>query len=135
MTGGVKRAVDYIGIGTLLVGVVVLVVAALALRSAQRSVQLAEKRQDYLLEEQERMEFLREEHKSLQVDLERERQECKNLREALKRERQERSEVQRDADLAHQEALGAAARHLRGRMDDYIRDLEEDTSPGIRRVK
>jgi LPS O-antigen subunit length determinant protein (WzzB/FepE family) len=86
--------VDYVEVGTLFGIVVILVIAVLTLRSAQRSVQLAETRYDYLLEEKERMEFMREEHKNLQEELERERQESQSLQEALKRERQERLQAQ-----------------------------------------
>ncbi len=134
MSGGVERTVDYVGIGTLFVGVVILVVAALAWRSAQRAVQLAEQRQDYLLEEQERMKFWREENKSLQEELERERKESQSLQEALKRERHERLRAQHSAEFAQQEALREVTQQLRGRMDTYLKELEDNRS-GIRRVK
>ncbi len=140
---------DYVEVGTLFGIVVILVVAVLTLRSAQRSVQLAETRYDYLLEEKERMEFMREEHKSLQEELERERQECQSLQkalkqerqesqslqEALKREGQERLQAQRRAERAEQEALREATQQLRERMDNYLEELEENGRPAIRRVK
>jgi gas vesicle protein len=127
--------VDYVEVGTLFGTVVILVVAVLTLRSAQRSVQLAETRYDYLLEEKERMEFMREEHKSLQEELERERQECQSLQEALKQEGQERLQAQLRAERAEQEALREATQQLRERMDNYLEELEENGRPAIRRVK
>lgn len=126
---------DYVGVGTLLIGVVVLVVAVLALRNAQRSVQLAEDRHDYLLEEKERMEFMREEHKSLQEELEQKRQETQTLNEALKQEQQERLQAQRRAEHAEQEALRVVTQRLRKQMDTYLNDLEGTGELGIRRVK
>ncbi len=126
---------NYVEVGTLIVGVVVLVVAVLALRNAQRSVQLAENRQDYLLEEKERMEFMREEHKSLQEELEHKRQEFQTLQEALKREKQERLQAQRRAERAEQDALRVATQQLRERMDNYLNELEGTGELAIRRVK
>lgn len=133
---------DYVGIGTLLIGVVILVVAVLALRNTQRSVQLAEDRQDYLLEEQKRMEAMREEHKGLQEELKRlqeelehKRQETQTLNEALKQEQQERLQAQRRAEHAEQEALRTATLRLRKQMDTYLNDLEGTGELGIRRVK
>ena len=126
---------EYVEVGTLLVGVVILVIAVLALRNTQRSVQLAEYRQDYLLEEKERMEFMREEHKRLQEELEHKRQETQTLNEALKQEQQERLEAQRRAEHAEQEALRTATQRLRKQMDTYLNDLEGTGELGIRRVK
>jgi predicted Holliday junction resolvase-like endonuclease len=97
---------DYLGISTLFVSIVILVVTVLAMRSAQKSVELAERRQEYLLEERQRMEFMREEHKSLREELERERQESQGLQEALKRERQERLQAQHSAEVAQQKLSG-----------------------------
>jgi biopolymer transport protein ExbB/TolQ len=130
--------VDYIEvveIGTLVVGVVILVIAVLTLRNAQRSVQLAEKREEYLIEERERMEFMRQEHKSLQEELAQERQESQSLQEALKQERQERLQAQQRAERAEQEALREATQQLRERMDNYLNELEGTGELAIRRVK
>jgi hypothetical protein len=45
-------------------------------------------------------------------------------------------EAQRRAEQAEQEALMGATRQLREWMDHYLKELEEDTDPGIiRRVK
>ena len=126
---------DYVALGTLFVIVVILVVAVLTLRNVRSSVLLAEKREEYLLEERERMEFMREEYKSLQEELEREHQECQSLQEALKRERQERIQAQHSAELAQQEALREATQQLRERMDYYLEELEESGRPAIRRAK
>ncbi len=126
---------DYVGIGTLVVGVVVLVVAVLTLRNAQRSVQLAETRQEYLIEERERVELMREEHKWLQEELEHKRQEAQTLQEALKKEQQERLQAQRRAEHAEQEALRTATLRLRKQMDNYLNELEGTGEIGIRRVK
>jgi Skp family chaperone for outer membrane proteins len=126
---------DYAGVGTLFVSIATLVVATLAWRSAQRAVGLAERREEYLIDEQERMEFMREEHKSLQEELERKREESQSLHETLTRERQERLQAQQSAELAHQQALREATQHLRERMDNYLQELEESGRPGIRRVK
>ncbi len=126
---------DYVEVGTLVVGIVILVIAVLTLRNAQRSVLLAEKREEYLLEERERMEFMRQEHKSLQEDLEQEREESQSLQEALKQERQERLQAQQKAERAEQEALRVATQQLRERMDNYLNELEGTGELGIRRVK
>ena len=131
-----QKKVDYLAVGTLFVGVLTLLFAVLAWRSAQRSVALAEKRDEYLIEERERMEFMRQEHRSLQEELEREREELQSVQEALKRERQERLQAQHNAEVAHQEALREATQQLRERMGNYLQELEETGSkPGIRRVK
>jgi uncharacterized protein (DUF3084 family) len=128
--------VDYVEVGTLFVGVLTLLFAVLAWRSARRSVALAQKRHEYLIEEQERMEFMRQEHRSLQEELEREREELQSVQEALKQERQERLEAEQRAQSAHQEALREATQQLRERMGTYLKELEEDDSrQGIRRVK
>ena len=126
---------DYVEVGTLVVGIVILVIAVLTLRNAQRSALLAEKREEYLLEERERMEFMRQEHKSLQEELEQERQESQSLQEALKQERQERLQAQQRAERAEQEALREATHQLRERMDNYLNELEGTGELGIRRVK
>jgi biopolymer transport protein ExbB/TolQ len=127
--------VDYVEVGTLVVGIVILVVAVLTLRNTQRSVLLAEKREEYLLEERERMEFMRQEHKRLQEELELERQESQSLQEAVKQERQERLQAQQRAERAEQEALRQATQQLRERMDNYLNELEGTGELGIRRVK
>jgi biopolymer transport protein ExbB/TolQ len=127
--------VDYVEVGTLGVGIVILLIAVLTWRNAQRSVQLAEKREEYLLEERERMEFMRQEHKSLREEIKQEREESQSLQEALKQERQERLQAQQRAERAEQEALRQATQQLRERMDDYLNELEGTGELGIRRVK
>jgi biopolymer transport protein ExbB/TolQ len=126
---------DFIDVGTLVVGVITLVVAALALRSGRRAAHLAEERNEYLLQEQNRLGALREEHKGLREDLQRERQARWSLQEELTQERQERLEAQQKAEQAVQEALKAATQQLRVRMEHYLSELEEEEQPDIRRVK
>ena len=127
--------VDFVGVGTLFVVVLILVVAVLTLRNARRAAQLAEERNDYLLEEQTRLNALREEHQGLRKDLQSERQARWSLQEELKQERQERLEAQQRAEQAEQEALRGATQQLRERMDQYLNELEEEGRPDIRRVK
>jgi uncharacterized membrane protein YhiD involved in acid resistance len=123
-------------VGALLVGIVTLLVAVLTLRSARSAVQLAEARNEYLREEQTRLAQLREQHKTLKEELVRERQERWSLQEELNQEHGERLEAQRRAEQAEQEALKRATQQLRERMGHYLKELEEDTQPGImRRVK
>ena len=127
---------DLGGVGALLVGIVTLVVAVLTLRSARSAVQLAEARNEYLREEQTRLNQLREQHKTLKEELVRERQERWSLQEELNEEQGERLEAQRRAEQAEQEALRGATQQLRERMANYLKELEEGTQPGImRRVK
>jgi len=133
-----KLMVDFVSFGTLFVGVITLVVVVLALRSTQGAARLAEERNEYLKEEQERLALLSEERRSLYEELERERQQRKSLQEELNYEHQQRLEAQERAEWAEQEALKGAAQQLRQRMDHYLNELEEkeDTHPGgIRRVK
>jgi biopolymer transport protein ExbB/TolQ len=130
---------DFVSLGLLFVGVVgvtTLVVAVLALRSSQTAVWLAERRNEHLEEERDRLALLSEEHKSLYEELERERQQRRNLEEELDHERQQRLEAEQRAERAHQEALKGAAQQLRERMDHYLVELEEkeDTDPGFRLV-
>ena len=123
-------------IGALLVGTAALVVGVLTLRSARKSVGLAEDRMQYLREEQERLEHLRQERQAVADELERERQERRALAEELERDREARLEAQQSAAQAAQEAQREAASRLRARLDDYLKELQEDTTPGgIRRVK
>ena len=130
------ETMDIVGISALCVGVLILVVVLLTLRSAKSAVRLAEVRNEYLREEQERLEHLREAHKVLQEELVRERQERWSLQEQLNQEQAQRLEAQRRAELAEQEALKQATQQLREQMDHYIKELEEGTQPGlIRRVK
>ena len=130
------ETMDIVDVGALCVGVLILVVAVLTLRSAKSAVRLAEARNEYLREEQERLEHLREAHKVLQEELVRERQERWSLQEQLNQEQAQRLEAQRRAELAEQEALKQATQQLREQMDHYIKELEEGTQPGlIRRVK
>lgn len=134
-SGGVLLLV---GVGTLLlVGIATLIVGILTLRSAREAVGLAEGRMRYLSEEQERLEHLRQERQAWADELVRERQERRALADELEREREERLEAQRRAQLAAREAQREAAARLRGRLDGYLKELqEEDTSPGgMRRVK
>ncbi len=126
---------DFVIIGTLVVGVVTLVVAVLTLRNAQRAAQLAEERNEYLLVEQTRLKALREEHQGLREDLLAERQARWSLQEELKQERQARLEAQQRAEKAEQEALRRATQQLREQMDHYLNELEEEGQPDIRRVK
>ena len=128
--------IDLGAVGALLVGIVTLLVAVLTLRSARSAVQLAEARNEYLREEQTRLAQLREQHKTLKEELVRERQERWSLQEKLNQEQGERLEAQRRAEQAEQEALKRATQQLRERMGHYLKELEEDTQPGImRRVK
>ena len=130
------ETMDVVGAGALLVGIVTLCVAALTLRSARSAVQLAETRNEYLREEQTRLAQLREQLKVLKEELARERQERWSLQEELNQEQGKRLEAQRRAEQAEQEALMGATQQLRERMDHYLKELEEDTQPGvIRRVK
>jgi Tfp pilus assembly protein PilN len=130
------ETMDIVDVGALCVGVLILVVVLLTLRSAKSAVRLAEVRNEYLREEQERLEHLREAHKVLQEELVRERQERWSLQEQLNQEQGQRLEAQRRAELAEQEALKQATQQLREQMDHYIKELEEGTQPGlIRRVK
>jgi uncharacterized membrane protein YhiD involved in acid resistance len=127
---------DLGGVGALLVGIITLVVAVLTLRSARSAVQLAEARNEYLREEQTRLNQLREQHKTLKEELVRERQERWSLQEELNEEQGERLEAQRRAEQAEQEALRGATQQLRERMANYLKELEEGTQPGLmRRVK
>ena len=127
---------DLGGVGALLVGIVTLVVAVLTLRSARSAVQLAEARNEYLREEQTRLAQLHEQLKVLKEELARERHERWSLQEELNQEHGKRLEAQRRAEQAEQEALMGATQQLRERMDHYLKELEEDTQPGvIRRVK
>ena len=127
---------DLVNVGALLVGLVTLIVAALALRSAQSAAQLAEARNEYLREEQKRLDQLREQHKTLNEELVRERQERWSLQEQLNQEQGERLEAERRAEQAEQEALRGATQQLREQMNRYIQDLEEDTRSGtMRRIK
>src|SRR4028118_1824795 len=131
-----------VGVGTLLVAVVTLVVAGLALRNTRRTGELAQKLAEHQLEDRESLEIIRglrqgldyerQEHQSLQEELQRKNRE-------LEKERQERLRAQRRAEQAEQEALREATRQLRERMDEYLKELgEAGTWPGdggIRRVK
>jgi uncharacterized membrane protein YhiD involved in acid resistance len=130
------EVIDVVGVGALLVGIATLVVVVLTLRSAQSAVQLAEARNEYLREEQNRLDQLREQHKTLNEELERERQERWSLQEQLNQEQGERLEAERRAEQAEQEALRGATQQLREQMNRYIEDLEEDTRSGtMRRIK
>ena len=128
--------IDLGAVGALLVGIVTLLVTVLTLRSARSAVQLAEARNEYLREEQTRLAQLREQLKVLKEELARERHERWSLQEELNQEHGKRLEAQLRAEQAEQEALMGATRQLRERMGDYLKELEEDTQPGImRRVK
>ena len=130
------EVIDVVGVGALLVGIATLVVVVLTLRSARSAAQLAEARNEYLLEEQKRLDQLREQHKTLNEELVRERQERWSLQEQLNQEQGERLEAQRRAEQAEQEALRGATQQLREQMDRYIQELEEDTQSGrMRRIK
>ena len=130
------ETMDVVWVGALLVGIVTLCVAVLTLLSAQIAVHLAEARNEYLREEQYRLAPLREKLKAQETELVRERQERWSLQEELNQEHGKRLEAQLRAEQAEQEALMGATQQLRERMDHYLKELEEDTQPGIiRRVK
>ena len=130
----------FVSFGTLFVGIVTLVVAALALRSTRQAGEIAEKHAEQRLEEQEHFEVIR----GLRQGLDWERQERQSLREELEQARQELSEARQEllgaqqrAEHAEQKAMREATRQLQARLDDYLKELaEEGTWPGgIRRVK
>ena len=126
----------FVCVGALLVGTAALLVGVLTLRSARKSAGLAEDRVVYLREEQERLEHLRQERQAVADELERERQERRALAEELERDREARLEAQQRAAQAAQEAQREAASWLRARLDDHIKELQEDATPGgIRRAK
>jgi Skp family chaperone for outer membrane proteins len=129
-------AVDLVGSGMVFIGVVevaTLVVAVLAWRSAKTAARLGEERNEYLKEEQESLALLREEHKSLYKELERERQQRRSLENELNHERQRHLEAQQRAERAQQVALREAAQQLRQWVGHYLSELEEgeDTESGI----
>ena len=134
-------AMMVIGVGTLFVVVVTLVVAVLALRHGRRIGELAEKLAEHQLEDRESFEVIR----GLRQDLDWERQERQNLRGELDQERKERQraqqalvKAQQRAESAEQKAMRETTLQLRGRMDEYLKQLgEAGTWPGggIRRVK
>lgn len=68
------KALPFISIGTLVVVVVTLFIAARTWRTVRRVLALSERRIRFLQEEQERLAFLREERQSLLEELRRERQ-------------------------------------------------------------
>ena len=109
------QAILFLGIGILLVSLVTLFVCILTLRSARRSVGLAEDRMQYLREEQERLAFLREEHQA--------------LAEELEQERQERLEVQRKLDHLGREGVEPREAH----REDQQPDRKEKTEAHPRR--
>ena len=134
-------AVILVGVGTLFVVVVTLIIAVLVLRNTRRTGELAEKLAEYQLEDRESFEVIR----GLRQDLDWERQERQNLRGELDQERKERQraqqallKAQQRAESAEQKAMREATLQLRGRMDEYLKELgEAGTWPGggIRRVK
>jgi signal transduction histidine kinase len=130
-----REMLDFVVVGTLFAVVITLVIGVLTLRNARRAAQLAEERNEYLLEEQTRLRALREEHQGLREDLQSERQARWSLQEELKQERQARVEAQQRAEKAEQEALRRATQQLREQMDHYLNELEEEGQPDIRRVK
>lgn len=130
----------FVGAGTLFVVVVTLVVAVLALRNTRRTGELTEKLAENQREDRESLEVIRGLHQGLDW----ERQERQSLHEELDQERRERLraqqalvQAQHRAENAEQKAMREAARQLRERMDDYLKELgEAGTWPGgIRRVK
>jgi|SRR5215211_4092614 len=130
---------DFVILGLLFVGltgIATLVVAVLALRSSQDAVWLAERRDEHMEEERERLALLNEEHKSLYEELERERQQRRSLEEELDHERQQRLEAEQRAERAHEEALKGAAQQLRKQMDHYLVELEDKqrTDPSLQSV-
>jgi uncharacterized protein (DUF3084 family) len=129
-----------VSFGTLFVGIVTLVVATLALRSARKAGETADNHAKQQLEEQEHFEIIR----GLRQGLDWERQERQSLQEELEQARQELLEAQQEllgaqqrAEQAEQKAMREATKQLRARMDDYLKELgDQDTWPGgIRRVK
>ncbi len=126
---------DPLNVGTLVLVIITLVVAVLALRDVRKIASLAEERIEYLHEEQERMKFHRETHKRLEGELERERQERLRMQEELEHERRRRLEALQKAEHAEQEATKKATQQLRERMDQYLKELDEDGRRDIRRVK
>lgn len=95
-----------VAISTFLVGVASLIVGILSLRSARRSLGLAENRIEYLREEQDRLAFLHEERQTLVEELKQERQERLEARQKadhLARERGKVSEAQQEGPQLGQE--------------------------------
>ncbi len=125
--------IELVDVGTLLVGMVALVVTVLILRSARSAAQLAEARDEYLRQEQAWLDYLRNQNKALEEELVRERQERLGLQEELNQEHGERLMALHRAEQAEQEALKQATQQLREQMDHYLKELGEGTQPGLNR--
>jgi hypothetical protein len=96
----------FVGICSLVVGITTLAMAALVVRKARRSMNLAEHRMDYLREEQARLEFMHEERRALKEGLKEERRarlDVERRIDRLKRELQDLREVRRDRGEVRQE--------------------------------
>jgi len=119
MTGSSRSA----GVGPLLaVGAATLIMAALTLRNARRTMELAEYHAEYLRKEQSRLlALLREERLTLQEQMEREREQ--HLLEV--RLQEERSSQELSLSLREQEKLAEEARQERERHLIELRRLYE----------
>lgn len=90
----------FVGICSLVVGITTLAMAALVVRNARRSMNLAEHRMDYLREEQARLEFMHEERRALKEGLKEERRarlDVERRIDRLKRELQELREARQES--------------------------------------
>jgi len=100
------KALRFVGAGSLVsFGAATFTAAALALKNTRRYVEVAEKRMEYLREEQAGiLNFLREEHKA--------------LKEESKREREQRLELQQNVGRLNREF--EQLRHDQGRLAEKL---------------
>ena len=117
MMENTTESIFFISIGTLSVGIIILVIAVLAMRSSRRSVKLAEEHSGYLSDERERLKFLREEYHTLQQELEQERQECL---EAQRRAEYFEREYKR-LEESYQESLQHARKQLTQDLLEFLK--------------
>ncbi len=113
------EALLFIGLSSLLtVGVATLVMAALTLRSARKSVELAQNRMEYLREEQARLlAFVREEHQSFKEDLKREREQHLEAQRRAERLNHERLLLRQDLGRVAEELEQEREQERRARLD------------------
>lgn len=121
------KALRFVGAGSLVsFGAATFTAAALALKNTRRYVEVAEKRMEYLREEQAGiLNFLREEHKALKEESKREREQRLELQQNVGRLNREFEQLRRDQGRLAEKLERERARRLEYQQQQTRLEREE----------
>jgi TolA-binding protein len=135
------KALRFVGAGSLVsFGAATFTAAALALKNTRRYVEVAEKRMEYLREEQAGiLKFLREEHRTLKEESKREREQCLELQQDVGRLNREFEQLRQEHGRLAEKLERERARRLeyqqqQARLEREERERERERLEAERKI-